>query len=230
MSATRVTVTDSALQGLLQKGLKKMSKLAIPLALAAVTAVSAATASAESLSTITYTISAPVGDTKEFIDSTSFLGVDFNYRHFLSDRVSVGGSVGWNVFDQKRTELATIRTDDFNGDISGTQFRYINSFPIMATAHYYLGNTDGTHAYVGGRAGLYYVKQRLELGTVAFAKDGWQFGVVPEVGVIAPINYSTKFIANVQYNLPVSSGTFLGGESRSWQSIAFNVGIAFGSY
>jgi opacity protein-like surface antigen len=219
MSATRATVQGSALRGLIQKGLKKMNKLAIPIALAAVTAASAATASAESLSTFTYTISAPVGDTKEFIDSTSFIGVEYNYRHFTSDRVSVGGSIGWTVLDQKRNDLVTIRTDDFNGDISGTQFRYINSFPIMATAHYYLGDTDGTHAYVGGRAGVYYVKQRVELGTVAF-----------EVGIIAPINYSTKFIANVQYNLPFSSGTFLGGESRSWQSIGFNIGLAFGSY
>ena len=230
MSATRATVTDSAPRGLIEKGLEKMRKLVVPIALAAVTAVSASPASPDSLSTITYTISAPAGDTKDFIDSTSFRGVEFNYRHFVGDRVSIGGSVGWNVFDQKRTELVSIRTDDFNGDITGTQFRDINSFPFMATAHYYIGDTDGTHVYFGGRAGVYYVKQRLEIGTVAFDVDGWQFGVAPEVGLIAPLGYSTRFIANVQYNLPFSSGTFLGGESRSWQSIVFNVGVAFGGH
>jgi hypothetical protein len=153
-----------------------------------------------------------------------------NRKDRSGDRVSIGGSVGWNVFDQKRTELVSIRTDDFNGDISGTQFRDINSFPFMATAHCYIGATDGTHVYFGGRAGVYYVKQRLEIGTVAFDVDGWQFGVAPEVGLIAPLGYSTRFIANVQYNLPFSSGTFLGGESRSWQSIGFNVGVAFGGH
>jgi hypothetical protein len=153
-----------------------------------------------------------------------------NRKDRSGDRVSIGGSVGWNVFDQKRTELVSIRTDDFNGDISGTQFRDFNNFPFMATAHYYIGDTDGTHVYFGGRAGVYYVKQRLEIGTVAFEVKGWQFGVAPEVGLIAPLGYSTRFIANVQYNLPFSSGTFLGGESRSWQSIGFNVGVAFGGH
>jgi hypothetical protein len=221
---------DSAHQGHIQKGRKSMNRLNALLALTVLAAASGGTASAESLSTITWGISTPLGDTKDFIDSTSFLGVEFNYRHFTSDRVSIGGSVGWNVFDQKRTDLVSIRTDDFNGDISGTQFRYINAFPIMATAHYYMGDTDGTHAYVGGRAGLYYVRQRVELGTVAFQADGWHFGVAPEVGIVAPLSYSTKLIANVQYHLPLSSGTYLGNESRSWQYIGFNVGLAFGGY
>lgn len=207
-----------------------MKKLTIFLALVGFAAAGSGMASAESLTTLTYNIAYPAGDTRDFIDSTSFRGLEFNYRYFTSDRVSFGGSIGWNVFDQKRSEVVTIRTDDFNGDISGTQFRYINTFPLMATAHYYAGDLDGAHLYLGGRAGLYYVEQRLELGTVAFETDGWQFGVVPEVGFIAPLSDSTKFIANFQYNLPFSSGEFLGGESRSWQYMGFNVGIAFGGY
>ncbi len=88
----------------------------------------------DTVTVVDYAISVPTGDTKEYIDKTSFRGISLDIRKFLGgeNKVSVGGRVAWHVFDSGAiSQTIPIRTDDLNGDVSGTQFRYINSFPMM---------------------------------------------------------------------------------------------------
>jgi len=77
---------------------------------------------------------------------------------------------------------------------------------------------------------MYYIKQRLEIGLVAFESDNWHFGVAPEVGVI--INFSREFtmIVNTKYNYAFSAGEALGGGDNQIDYWGINIGFVWQSY
>ena len=55
----------------------------------------------DTVTVASYQISVPQGDTKEYIDKTSYRGVGFDIRKFVggNERLSVGGGVTWTVYD-----------------------------------------------------------------------------------------------------------------------------------
>ena len=115
--------------------------------------------------------------------------------------MSVGLYFGWNVFAETTDTLIS-----FSGfDVSGVQYRYINAFPIMATAHYYFGRRRGIRPYLGGGLGTYHSKYRLEIGQVAFESNQWHLGVAPEVGVIIPVSWNARVMLNARYNYGLKS-------------------------
>ena len=67
---------------------------------------------------ITYNISFPGSEIKEFTnESPSWRGLGFEVKKFVTPAFSVGGSVDWTVFKEETVEQITIRTEDLNGDI-----------------------------------------------------------------------------------------------------------------
>lgn len=184
----------------------------------------------DAVTVVDYTISAPLSDTKDYIDKTSFRGVGVDIRKFLGreNKVSVGGRVAWHVFDSGSiSETISIRTDEINGDVSGTQFRYINSFPMMGVFHYYFGEPGSVNAYVGTGVGLYYIEQRFEIGLLATEANNWHFGIAPEFGVNVPVSDSVAANFNVTYNYAAKAGTDVTGEKTGHQYISFNIGLGF---
>ena len=70
----------------------------------------------------------------------------------LQPNVSAGLLLGWNVFAEQTDQLISFA----NAEVSGVQYRYVNAFPIMATAHYYFGGRrNSIRPYVGGGAGTF---------------------------------------------------------------------------
>ena len=114
----------------------------------------------------------------------------------MKDNISVGLYFGWNVFAEKTDSLISFQ----RADVSGVQYRYVNAFPIMATAHYYLGQRRGIRPYVGTGLGTIHSKYRLEIGTVAFEANQWHLAVAPEIGVIIPVNWNARAMINARYN------------------------------
>jgi hypothetical protein len=184
----------------------------------------------DAVTVVDYAISVPTGDTKDYIDKTSFRGFSVDIRKFLGgeNRVSVGGRVAWHVLDSGGiTDTIPIRTDDLNADVSGTQFRYINSFPMMGVFHAYFGDPGSVNAYVGTGVGVYYIKQRFEFGLLATEANNWQFGFAPEFGINIPVGSSVAANINVVYNYALASGTDVSGNETGNQYISFNIGLAF---
>jgi outer membrane protein W len=73
----------------------------------------------------------------------------------------VGGSFSWNIWSYLTGETINIE----NGAVTGTQIRYINSFPFFLNAHYYFGNKAETfRPYFGVNVGAYYILQRYDRG------------------------------------------------------------------
>lgn len=152
---------------------------------------------AQSIFSITWDTSLGTGETGDYISKFSARGVTFfEFRSFVSDNISVGGSIGWHVLFEKESGTFT----DNNQTATGTQLRYLNSFPIMASSHYYFGDDGSIAPYIGLGLGAYSVEQRTDMGLFSSIKDNWHFGLAPEVGTIFPISLYSNIILKVKYN------------------------------
>lgn len=173
----------------------------------------------------TYNTAFTTSDTKDYIWSPSWRGFGFEARRFVQPNLSVGLSLSWNVLDQQTTRTISLE----KGDITGKQFRYLNSFPLMLNAHYYWGEEFGFRPYLGINAGTYYTIQRVELGLVAFEAKNWHLGLAPEIGAVIPIGYSTNIILNARYNYAFKAGESVTKEKISYSYLGVNIGFVYTS-
>lgn len=180
----------------------------------------------DKITAITYNVGIPIGNTKDYIDNTSWRGFGLDFRHFRSRNkpITVGFSFAWQVFDQ-RLDNETFVID--SGAVTGTQRRYLNSLPFLLTAHYYSSQqSNQTRFFLGGGAGLYYIEQRFDIGVNSRQENNWHFGLMPEVGVQVPFG-DVEFLLSGRYHYAFAAGTSLTGDSQAWDYITINAGVAW---
>lgn len=168
-----------------------------------------------------YTMSFGVGETGDYINKASFRGFTFEGREFVSENVSLGGVFTWSTFYEKLTD-ESFTEDDMT--ITGTQYRYLNAFPILFQAHYYLSTEDDKPwIYLGCGTGAYKMIQRTDVGIWTLEDNKWHFGVSPEVGLYYPISGSTGINISLKYNYVLKTS-----ETMDYSWFGLNVGIAWG--
>jgi hypothetical protein len=177
----------------------------------------------EYMTTLTYNISVPAGETTQFIEAPSYLGLSFDGRKFLTSFISVGFYTGWQVFYEQSSQPLTID----QGTISGNQYRYLNSFPIMINTHLYIGPDQCLRPFVGINAGAYFTWKRLNIGVLQAEEKKWVLGLAPEVGMTIPIgdvhiNLSGKY----NYALPPGESDYY-EEPEPIQYVSFHIGFAY---
>ena len=174
------------------------------------------------LTGLTYSISIPTGNTSDFISNTSFKGLSIDLRKFFSYNASIGFLVGWSAFEEETNK--TIST--IHGDVSGEQSRLINSFPVMITTHYYLGEGREFRPFIGIGVGMYYFYHQLELPDDNLESNKWHFGVAPEAGFVYLLESIYAFV-NVRYNYAFSAENEITKISTAQSYLTFNIGFAF---
>ena len=171
------------------------------------------------LTIFSYNMAQPLGELKEVTPDFSWRGWTFGYRNFIRDQVSLGISFSWQGFSMMEQGSFT------EGPVTatGTQVRYINSFPIMATGHFYTGGLGGFRLYGGLGVGTFYVQRRYDFGLARFYDNSWHFGLVPEAGIMLPLGASPwMLLGNVTYNY-----AFQTKDTSSLSYVGFNIGFAF---
>lgn len=175
------------------------------------------------MTTLTYNISAPAGETTAFIDNPSYLGLSFDGRNFILPFLSVGFYTGWQVFYQQSEEPIQLE----NGTLSGKQFRHINTFPVMLNAHLYLGPDQCFRPYVGINAGAYFTWKRLSVGVITAEEKKWVWGVAPEFGITLPVgDVHINVGAKYNYAMPPSESDYY-DEPDPLQYVSFHIGFAY---
>ena len=154
----------------------------------------------------TYDISFGLGETQEFIGATSFRGMSIAGSGFITDQISLGGSFGWHTFYERVAEVEEFDFIDDEGErvtgaLAGTQYRYINSFPILATAKWYNKNPvfETFSFFAGLGVGTSIIKRRIEIGIFAIDETKWHFTVAPEVGMVYGVGEGVKAFLSGQY-------------------------------
>ncbi len=167
----------------------------------------------------TYDMSYALGSTNEHINQPSFRGVTFiDSRSFISDNVSLGGSVSWHVFYKEESGSY----EEGVTTITGKQFRYINSFPIMFTSHYYFGDGSATTFYAGAGVGVVSFEKCTDMGLYTDGDAKWHFGITPQVGVLIPINALVDIHVILKYNQ-----IFKAGDYDANQYLTLSLGFAW---
>lgn len=169
---------------------------------------------------LTWNMALPAGDLKEYIDQVSWRGFTFEGRHFFREKWSVGLALNYNAFHENTDEPISIE----NRDISGTQFRVVYSFPLLATAHYYI-NWDyyqKVDPYVGVGIGPCRTERRLDIGVSNIIEKNWHLGLAPELGLAVPFDFTKSVYFNVRYNYAFEAGGI--GPYSYW---GFNLGAAW---
>ena len=173
---------------------------------------------------LNYQMSLPLGDQHDFISKMSFRGFSMDYHYFLSERLAVGASLGWNTL-YKHLDYATGHFT-MNGEkvtISGDQFRYLNVVPLMASVRYFFTDGDAVLLpYAGIGIGTNWAEMRLEVGDLLAKEKGWQFAFAPEVGVVVPFSESVGLNVGAQYRYSVKASGL-----PTLQDLGIKVGLSF---
>lgn len=172
---------------------------------------------------LTYSYALPTGDTDDFIDNDSWLGATLEGQWFVGQSSTVGLLFGWNEFYHK------VQGDiDFDfGTVSGTQYRHLNIFPMMVTAHWFGGERGGARPFIGLGVGTDYVRQLLDVGLREFTESNWHFALAPDAGIAFPLPSGSALVLAARYNYPFKAGDYIGGGSRAFQYLSFHIGVAY---
>ena len=166
---------------------------------------------------VSYGMATPASDTKDFTDGTSWRNWGVDVLAVVRSDISVGVSFGWNVFNDVTTEVSSLE----GVDVHGTQFRYINSFPMTVNIREYVGTPGGMRPFIGIGVGTQLVKQRVDVGQWRISEDTWHLALAPEVGVLLPVRSDAKWFITGKYNYAVRAS------DRSPSYFVFNLGVAW---
>jgi hypothetical protein len=177
----------------------------------------------------TWDISFPLEDTKKFVDETSFRGFGLDFRNAIRPNTTIGITTAWEVFHERTSESVQVENDIAGITVTGSQDRYINSFPLMLGVHRYFGEEGGARPYVGINAGGFILIQTLRVGLAEWEDDTWEWGLMPEAGLVMPLQSGAALIVNARYNWALT-GEDLNGEDRELTYWGIRVGFAWEQY
>ncbi len=169
-------------------------------------------------STVNYGIGIPLGDTREFISHASFRGFSFEFGRFFTDDISVGFLFAWNVYNESFPR-DTYELEDLA--LTGSLYRYINAFPLMAIGRYHFYPESKFRPYLGLASGAYVINKVSDFGVHRFENKNWHFGLAPDAGLIIALGQEAFINLGARYNHAFPSG----GDKHSWVSI--QAGVTF---
>ncbi len=182
--------------------------------------VLAATANAQSLTTTSYSLGLATGDLGDYASNFSGRGITFDYRKMVQPNIGVGFYTGWNVFYDERPYDTYVLE---NKSLSGKQYRYVNSFPIMLAADYFLKSGEDFNPYLGLGVGTIYTERATDMGIYRFDQEAWSLAFTPQIGFLYSVNRYSGVNVSVKYNMGLAAGDFDATQSY----LSFNIGYVF---
>ena len=151
-----------------------------------------------------YSIGFPTGNMDDYIERTSFRGFSFSYQYVLSPSVNVGFEAGLNTFYER--EYGTFR--EGTSALTGTQYRYSNNAPLLATFTYNIFPEQALTPYLGFGLGALYSRRDLDIGMYKTSADAWLFNLKPEIGLIYQVNPTLGIKVSGNYYSAFGNETF----------------------
>jgi hypothetical protein len=164
---------------------------------------------------LSYDISIPTSDTKEFVSNISLVGFGLDARKMTHGKYSYGVTFHWNSFTDDRLE----QEDTEGGNTIIIDDRSMESFPLMINGHYYLfSDVESFRPFFGGNIGTYYIITRRSVDGVKRSDTGWQFGIAPDVGFMLQFMHDIHVMITLRYNYAFKTS---GSPAQSYFSILF---------
>jgi opacity protein-like surface antigen len=174
------------------------------------------TLSAQGRFGITYNTALPLGETSDYIGNFSFRGAGIEARWEVAQELYVGFNTSWNVFYESVSGSFTEGTRT----LTGTQYRYLNSYPLMFTAFKGFGELGAFSPYAGLGIGGIKVDRRSEMGLWQHTENKWHFGLAPEIGTLIYTWGNFDILFSIRYNY-----AFKTGDTPAYSYLGINLGI-----
>ncbi len=145
---------------------------------------------------ITYNTGLALGETADFIGKYSFRGFGMEARWQVGPQWYAGFNASWSTFYESVSGSFTYETKT----LTGTQYRYLNMYPLYATAYRGFGNSDNFSPYFGLGVGATKVDKRSEMGLWYTSENAWHFGLAPELGTTIYTMANFEVLFSVRYN------------------------------
>lgn len=174
---------------------------------------------------VTWNFGIPTAPLSDIVSKTSLQGWAFEYRRAMTKTLSVGGSVGLNVFHQEHDKY-TWHFDDFA--ITAHDWRFAHVVPLTVNAHFNpLRNMQTPwQVFAGAGMGATYVNEEIWAGIYSFRQEMWGFHFYPEVGVRYVMSNQTALLLSTQF-MTVLSGHYTGENLHYWN---VRLGFSFGTH
>jgi outer membrane protein len=169
----------------------------------------------------TYEMGLPTGNTADYIESFSWRGMGMEWRSEYSLNMSYGFSTAWQVFYEARSNESFVTKN--GAVITGNQYRYINTIPLVLTGQYKLNPGKVWESWIGGGIGTHWFKTRTQMGLFAAEVNSWNFAIDPEIGVVYDSRGDTDIILAIRYNMLMPNKKFDAMQSY----VTFKVGFSF---
>jgi outer membrane protein W len=172
-----------------------MKKAIIILALAV---MGGTTLSAQNIWTVNYTVGIPLGEMTDYISEISWRGFSVNGNTYITDKVTLGGTMQWHAFYEKYPRNTYELPD---GAITSTVWAKMYAMPLLMNARYNFKPEGTFRPYVGLGLGPYYIQQETQVGIFTDNRNNWRFGLAPELGLYYPLGLSDLALhVRVAYN------------------------------
>ena len=164
---------------------------------------------------INYMPSLSLGKTADFTKNFSPRGIELEVDRYISEDLSLGLAVGWNVFREK----VTGESFEYNNYlVTGTQFRYTNIVPLNIKAKKYF-SMGGQTPFIGLGLGTSYARQTNDVGIFSLVDSKWQFNIAPEAGM--RISLTGLLVSlKVKYSHSLKAGNF-----PAMSFLGFGIGV-----
>lgn len=165
---------------------------------------------------INYMPSLSLGETADFTKNFSPRGIELEVDRYISDDLSLGLAVGWNVFREK----VTGESFEYNNYlVTGTQFRYTNIVPLNIKAKKYF-SMGGQTPFIGLGLGTSYARQTNDVGIFSLVDSKWQFNIAPEAGMRISLSTGLLVSLKVKYSHSLKAGNF-----PAMSFLGFGIGV-----
>jgi hypothetical protein len=164
---------------------------------------------------ISYDISIPTLDTKEFVSNTSLVGFGLDARKMTHGKYSYGVTFHWNSFTDDRLE----RLNTGDGNTVTIDDRSMESFPLLLNSHYYFfSDIESFRPFFGGNIGTYFIITRRVVDGVKRSDTAWHFGLAPDIGFMFHFMDDVHVMLTLRYNYAFKTG---GSPAQTYFSILF---------
>lgn len=177
--------------------------------------------SAQSFTSIQYTMGIPTGGLKTHVDKISWRGATFEYQREVAPSISVGVNFAWSTF-YERKDYASYTND--NATLTGVQYRYDNLFPMLVNGQYKIG-TGTVVPYVGLGIGTMYDLRNTDMGVWTIEENNWHFLMSPEAGFLFDVSPGTSIKLNAKYDY-----AFKIKEADAFGNLNISFGFVFNSW
>ena len=162
---------------------------------------SQAQSSATNLFFVGYEVAIPTNS--NYLTSTSWAGMRFDYRYMIKPNVSIGIGTSYNSFNQYFPKQTYQRTDG-TGSVTSDMIRHVYTAPITASVHYYFEGKR-LKPYIGVGLGTEYAEQDAYFNIYTVQATNWGFVVRPEAGLVGNLARNVSGFLSVAYNYATNS-------------------------